>query len=83
MFINTTYEDTFPTVNLEALACGIPVITYQTGGSPECVEEDCGAIIEKGNIAEIFEAVCKAGMLNFSKENCCRRAQKLTNMKNI
>ena len=35
VFVNTTYEDNFPTTNLEALACGTPVITYRTGGSVE------------------------------------------------
>jgi putative colanic acid biosynthesis glycosyltransferase len=35
VFVNPTYMDNFPTVNLEALACGTPVVTYQTGGSPE------------------------------------------------
>lgn len=35
VFVNPTYEDNFPTVNLEARACGTPVITYDTGGSPE------------------------------------------------
>ena len=35
IFFNPTYEDTYPTVNLEALACGTPVLTYDTGGSPE------------------------------------------------
>ena len=35
VFINPTYEDNYPTVNLESIACGTPVITYNTGGSPE------------------------------------------------
>ena len=30
VFVNPTYEDTFPTVNMEAEACGTPVITYNT-----------------------------------------------------
>lgn len=34
-FVNATYEDTFPTVNIEARACGTKVITYKTGGCPE------------------------------------------------
>lgn len=34
-FVNPTYEDTFPTTNLEALACGAYVITYDIGGSKE------------------------------------------------
>ena len=37
-FLNLTLEDTYPTVNLEAMACGTPVITYRTGGSTEIVE---------------------------------------------
>ncbi len=34
VFVNPTYSDNFPTTNLEALACGTPVVTYRTGGSP-------------------------------------------------
>lgn len=40
VFINPTYEDNYPTVNLEAQACGTPVITYDTGGSPESVPDE-------------------------------------------
>lgn len=35
LFLNPTYEDNYPTTNLEAQACGTTVITYKTGG---CVE---------------------------------------------
>lgn len=35
VLLNPTYEDTYPTINLEAIACGTPVLTYDTGGSPE------------------------------------------------
>lgn len=34
VFFNPTYEDNYPTTNLEAIACGTPVVTYDTGGSP-------------------------------------------------
>ena len=54
VFLNPTYEDNFPTTNLEALACGTPVVTYDTGGSPEVIEEAqnqygtvIGAVVEK------------------------------------
>ena len=47
VFVNPTLEDTFPTTNIEALACGTPIITYNTGGSPEIIDEKCGIIIEK------------------------------------
>lgn len=36
-FINPTYEDNFPTVNIEAIACGISVVTYDTGGCGETI----------------------------------------------
>ena len=48
VYFNPTYEDNFPTTNLEALACGTPVITYNTGGSPEAIEgKECGFIVNK------------------------------------
>lgn len=45
LFVNPTREDTFPTVNLEALACGTPVLTFRTGGSPECADDRCGSVV--------------------------------------
>jgi glycosyltransferase involved in cell wall biosynthesis len=48
LFVNTTYEDTYPTVNLEAQACGTPAVTYRTGGSPESVPEE--HVVDQGNI---------------------------------
>lgn len=40
VLFNPTYEDNYPTVNLEAQACGTPVITYPTGGSMESVPSE-------------------------------------------
>lgn len=55
VFVNPTYEDNFPTTNLEALACGTPVITYDIGGSPESLDESCGIVIEKGKYTDVIE----------------------------
>ena len=46
IFLNPTLEDNFPTVNIEALACGTPVITFPTGGSVESVFEGVGAVTQ-------------------------------------
>jgi glycosyltransferase involved in cell wall biosynthesis len=54
--VNTTYEDNYPTTNLEAIACGTPVITYKTGGSPESVDEGNGAVVPQGDINAVFDA---------------------------
>mgnify|MGYP006100673559 CR=1 FL=1 len=57
VFINPTFEDTFPTTNLESLACGTPLITYKTGGSVESVSEDTGIIVDKGYTLGLIDAI--------------------------
>lgn len=57
VFFNPTYEDNFPTTNLEALACGTPVATYRTGGSPECIDAHNGIVLKKGDIIRFEEIV--------------------------
>lgn len=57
VFVNPTLEDNFPTTNIEALACGTPVVTFDTGGSGESVTTDVGYVVEKGNINQLLEAV--------------------------
>lgn len=62
VFVNPTYQDNYPTVNLEAIACGTPVITYRTGGSVESVPEEVGRIVEKGDVKAMkvaIEDVCR------------------------
>lgn len=55
-YINPTLQDNYPTTNLEAVACGTPVITFRTGGSPETIEEGkSGYIVEK----EDYEGMLK------------------------
>ena len=55
VFVNTTYEDNYPTVNLEAQACDTPVLTYQTGGSVESVPYDY--VVAQGDIKAIIEKI--------------------------
>ncbi len=57
VFVNPTLEDNFPTTNLEAMACGTPVITFDTGGSVESIDENTGYIAEKGNLAHLRKII--------------------------
>lgn len=58
VFVNPTYEDNYPTTNLEGIACGTPVITYRTDGSVEIVEATgYGVIVEQGNTKELVKAI--------------------------
>lgn len=77
VLINPTYSDTFPTVNLEALACGTPVITYRTGGSPEAVDEKTGIVIEQGNVDALADAIMQLREHPLSSEACRQRAEEL------
>ena len=59
-FVNPTWQDNYPTVNMEATACGTPVITYRTGGSPESVVDgQTGFVVEQGDIDGILSALRK------------------------
>ena len=55
VFVNPTYEDNYPTTNLEAIACGTPVITYDTGGSGESAKI-FGKVIKK-DVTEILRSI--------------------------
>lgn len=74
---NPTLEDNFPTVNLEALACGTPIITYRTGGSPESVTPETGIVVEQGDYESLKSAIMKVAEKKdiFTSGNCLRRAQ--------
>ena len=76
VFVNPTLVDNFPTTNLEALACGTPVITFDTGGSPEAIDSETGIIVDKGNSNQLCEAVKKVTetMSQNLKHQCRSRA---------
>lgn len=56
-FVNATWQDNYPTVNLEAIACGTPVVTYRTGGSTESITPATGMVVEQGDIEAMLAAV--------------------------
>ena len=71
VFANPTKEDNFPTVNIEAIACGTPVVTYNTGGSGEMLNEKCGIVVESGDVNALAKAICK---INLNSEDCVAKA---------
>lgn len=76
---NPTREENYPTVNIEALACGTPVVTFRTGGSPEIPDERCGAVVEVDDFDSFREELLH--VLNdhpFKKEDCISRANELS-----
>jgi len=79
VFVNPTYTDNFPTTNLEALACGTPVLTYNTGGSPEAISRETGEIIETGNLKRLAMAIQEwaAKRDDAVAEACRKRAEEM------
>lgn len=76
VFVNPTREDTFPTVNIESIACGTPVITFNAGGSPEILDEASGSVVETDDIDEMVNKiifVCENKNLFF--DSCLERAK--------
>jgi len=57
VFVNPTLDDNFPTVNLESLACGTPIVSFATGGSVESVTANNGIIVKKKSVEQLLEAI--------------------------
>lgn len=57
VFVNPTYEDNYPTVNLEAQACGTPVLAYDTGGCPETLTTEDSLLVRQGDLDALEQAV--------------------------
>ena len=55
MLFNPTREDTYPTVNLEAEACGTKVVTYDAGGSRETLHDSRSVAIPIGNFRKVLD----------------------------
>lgn len=57
VFVNLTLQENYPTVNLEAISCGTPVVTYDTGGCRETISESTGTAVPQGDLAAVLAAV--------------------------
>lgn len=75
LFVNPTKEEVLGLVNIEALACGTPVITFRSGGSPECVDSTCGKVVEWNDIDSMEREIIKIyNEKPFSQSKCIERA---------
>ena len=90
VFVNLTRADTLPTVNMESICCGTPVITVDCCGSPELVDRDCGFVVPEGNVDELLACTEKIKLTplcfdvqrqqeKFDKNVCYRKYLKIYN----
>jgi len=76
IFVNPTREDNFPTVNIEALACGTPVLTFRTGGSPEIIDETSGYAVDCDDFAAMEREIIRiCTMKPYTVDACLKRAK--------
>ena len=75
VFVNPTREEVLGLVNLEALACGTPVVTFETGGSPECVDASCGVVVAQNDVDAMEREILRICARHpYTEENCRKRA---------
>ena len=79
VFFNPTFEDNFPTTNIEAIACGTPVITYNTGGSPEIIDEYTGWVVRQNDLLAVYSILINLKATDEVSFLCRSRAEKLYN----
>ena len=76
LFVNPTREENYPTVNMEAIACGTPVLTFRTGGSPEILDETCGCVVDCDDVDAMEQAIRRiCAERPYSLEACLKRAK--------
>lgn len=76
LLVNPTREDTYPTVNMEALSCGTPVVTFATGGSPEMLDETCGSVVPQNDVDALFNEINRImRKAPYAKQACLAKAE--------
>lgn len=80
LFVNPTREENYPTVNMESIACGTPVLTFRTGGSSEILDDKTGYVVDADDIDDLEkQIVCICTKQAFSEDDCLERAMKFAN----
>jgi putative colanic acid biosynthesis glycosyltransferase len=76
VFLNPTKEETFGLVNIEALACGVPVITSNAGGSSESIDKTTGIIVKDFKSESYLKAINQLKLNPLNQIDCINRAKK-------
>jgi glycosyltransferase involved in cell wall biosynthesis len=84
LFVNPTREENYPTVNMESVACGTPVLTFNTGGSPEMLDEKCGCVVACDDIDSLENEIIRiCEQMPYKKEDCIERSKKFDSTMNF
>ncbi len=75
VFVNPTREEVLGMVNVESLACGTPVITFNTGGCPEVVSGSCGFVTNENTTDNIKHILDSGSWMKIDRQDCIERAR--------
>lgn len=77
VYVNPTFKDNFPTTNLEAISCGVPIVTFDTGGCKEVIDDnhEFGCSVKQGDIKELIRNIKKYSKLE-NREQISEYAKK-------
>lgn len=76
VFVNPTREEVLGLVNIEALACGTPGVTFNSGGSPECYDETCGSIVDCDDVGALEREIIRICRDKpYTEEACIKKAK--------
>lgn len=76
VFVNPTRDEVLGLVNIEAIACGTPVITFDSGGSPECIDDTCGVVVGCDDVDAMIKEVRRiCEDKPFDKNDCIAYAE--------
>lgn len=76
VLVNVSCEETFPTVNIESLACGTPVISFDNGGSSEIIDDRCGYVVPENDFSLLVQKIINICETKpFSISDCVERAR--------
>lgn len=81
LFVTTSIAENFPTVVIESLAAGTPILGFNVGGIPEIIGSDCGWIVDAGNVTQIRDVIQMTSknkfVVNNKREGCRKRAERM------
>ena len=75
VLLNLSLEDNFPTINIEALACGTPILAYDTGGSAEAFDTQSGVCVAKGDLQAVVDTLFQGNIFLLSRDYCIQRSR--------
>lgn len=75
VFVNPSLQETFSMINLEAIACGTPVVTFNSGGGTEAQSEKTGVVVPRTDVKAMYEGIKRVKNGEFCSEDCVQRAQ--------